>query len=216
MSRYQITLAVICMLAVATGLYAIVRTVLVGADSGVWTLPCFLLCLAFAVLWIIDRRPMMHAAVFRAADFPGWNELSPLQRRCLMLFDWPLFLAIRDREAKRLQDEPLIRVIFEADGVTLHPLEKQHSGRFFLRTIVYAVTLYGLGHISDRGMFYVKRSRVKGVQLLKVDPVIMGHMHQIMQNGDSISTNKLRRAIEYGYILTLPEADRRAYMIAMR
>jgi len=69
--------------------------------------------LAWAAIKIMQRKPMTDEAIFRLKVSPEWRELSPLRRRCMLFLDWPLFLAIRDREAERLLNEPLTRVVFE-------------------------------------------------------------------------------------------------------
>src|SRR3546814_4050249 len=53
----------------------------------------------------------------------------------MMLLDWPLFFAIREREVERFLDQPLTKVVFEPQGVTLVPIESQHTESYFLTKI---------------------------------------------------------------------------------
>src|SRR3546814_14009515 len=87
----------------AAGLFAIVRRVLIGFDGLVWGAFSLMLLLAWAAIGIMRREVMTDEAIFRLKEAPQWRELSPLHRRRMMLLDWPLFFAIREREVERLQ-----------------------------------------------------------------------------------------------------------------
>src|SRR3546814_19025264 len=93
-----------------------------------------LLC-AWAAIGIMRREVMTDEAIFRLKEAPQWRELSPLHRRRMMLLDWPLFFAIREREVERLLDQPLTKAVFEPPGVPLVPIESQHTESCFLTKI---------------------------------------------------------------------------------
>src|SRR3546814_15294737 len=77
-----------------------------------------MLLLAWAAIGIMRREVMTDEAIFRLKEAPQWRELSPLHRRRMMLLDWPLFFAIREREVERLLYQPLTKVVFAPQGVT--------------------------------------------------------------------------------------------------
>jgi hypothetical protein len=100
MSQHQVTFSIICMLSSVLGIFAIVRHVLIGSDGLGWVAFSLTFLLAWLAMKVMRDRPMTDEAIFRLQSAPQWRELSPLRRRCMMLFDWPLFFKIREREAK--------------------------------------------------------------------------------------------------------------------
>lgn len=143
MSLYQIIFSTLRMLAIATGLFALGRTILLGSGGGAWALMSLMSFLAIGASIIINRLPL-HEKYLRFKDAPRWQELSPQRRFALFLFDLPLFFSIRDKEADRLRDEPISRVEFEANCVTLQPVEARHLTWHFLTTIAWHTEHYGL------------------------------------------------------------------------
>ncbi|MEI4507909.1 hypothetical protein WBQ88_09700 [Sphingopyxis sp. CCNWLW253] len=216
MSRYQISLSTVCLLVVATGLYLIAQNVAGGSAPAAWGLFCLLVCLALVIQKIIDRLPMSHEAIFRATNAKPWPELSTAQRHCLVLFDWPLFMAIRYREVERLGTETSFRFTRAGNGITLQPAGEQHIERYFLGTIASGLARYGLRvQLPGRGWDLFNR---KGAELKLVgdDGRIIQYICGKFENGDLISLRNFGEAAEAGYISTLPEIERDAYVMAMR
>lgn len=217
MSRYQATFSIICMLAAATGLYAIVQKIVSGSTSGTWALFCVLGCLALVMTRIIDRLPMTHEAVFRVASAHHWQDLSKFQRYALMFFDLPLFLAIRDREAQRLYCEPLIRVAREAEGITLEPVEGPHGTRFFLKTIASAIAIHGVRARVNLPRLSIVQTEAGKVRLVDGDQRILRYVRDQLADGELVPLRNVVCMVEQGYISTLPENERHTYMMwAMR
>lgn len=217
MSRYQAIFSIICMLAAATGLYAIVQKIVSGSTSGTWTLFCLLGCLALVMTRIIDRLPMTHEAGFRVASAHHWHDLSKFQRYALIFFDLPLFLAIRDREAQRLFCEPLIRVAREAEGITLEPVEGQHGTPFFLKTIASAMAIHGVRTRVDFPRLSIVQAGAGKVRFVDGDQRILRYVRDQLADGELVPLRNVVRMVELGYISTLPENERHTYtMWAMR
>ena len=210
MSRHQITFSILCILCSAAGLFAIVRRVLIGFDGLVWGAFSLMLLLAWAAIGIMRREVMTDEAIFRLKEAPQWRELSPLHRRRMMLLDWPLFFAIREREVERPLDQPLTKVVFEPQGVTLVPIESQHTESYFLTKIASMAETQGLKvHNAIQGIFGLRWAGAKSVKLtwLGSDDRIWNHACSELIDGGSISLRQFRRALEWGYVSTLPEAE---------
>lgn len=211
MSRHQITFSILCILCSAAGLFAIVRRVLIGFDGLVWGAFSLMFILAWAAIRIMQREPMTDEAIVRLKEAPQWRELSPLRRRHMMLLDWPLFFAIREREVGRLLDQPLTKVVFEPQGVTLVPIESQHADAYFLTKIASMAERRGLKvHNATQGIFGPRWAGAKSVKLtwMGSDNRIWNHARNELVDGGSISLRQFDDALEWGYVSTLSEAER--------
>ena len=214
MSRHQLAFSILCILCSVIGLFAIVRHILIGFDGLVGGAFGLMFLFAWAAIRIIRRENVTDEAILRLKNAPQWGEISPIRRHCLMLFDWPLFFAIREREMKRLLDQPLTRVVFDAQGVTLAPLEAQHTEAYFLTQIANAAEGRGLKvRNAIQGIFGPRWASAKTVELtwLESDNLIWSHALDELINGEPVSLRQFRRALEWGYISTLSEEDRSKY-----
>lgn len=217
MSLYQIAFSVTCIFGAVTGLCALARKVLTGTAGEFGTMFSLSVCFALALAWIIGRRPMLHEAVFRVAGSPPWHELTRFQRCYLMLLDWPLFSAIRDKEIQRLWTQPLVRVVVEGDRMTLEPIEGQHRSRFFLSAIARSAARYGLkAAISARGLLYRDRLFLAEIEIVGSDMRMTQYLHDNLSSGDLMSLSLFMRHIENAYASTLPEDQRYVFITAMR
>lgn len=219
MSQRQVTFSILCILCSAIGLFAIVRRVLIGSDGLVWGAFSLMFLLAWVAIKIMRRQPMTDEAIFRLQSAPEWRELSPLRRRCMVLFDWPLFFEIREKEAKRLLDEPLTRVVFEPQGVTLVPIEAQHTDAYFLRTIAGMTERRGLKVRNVvQGIFGPRLIGAQQVELnwLGSDNRIWNHVRNELIDGVPTSLRQFHNALESGYVSTLSEAERYQYYMDNR
>lgn len=217
MSRYQFSLSIVCLLVVATGLYLIAQKVAGEPAPDAWGSFCLLVCLALAIQKIIDRLPMSHEAIFRATNAKPWPKLSTVHRHCLAIFDWPLFREVRYREVQRLGTETLFRFTRAGNGITLQPVGGQHLERYFLRTIASGLARHGLRvQLTDRGWGLFNRKDVAELKMVADDGRIIQHICGKFEDGDLVSLRNFGEAAEVGYISTLPEKERYAYMTAMR
>lgn len=115
---------------------------------------------------------------------------------------------------KRLLDQPLTRVVFDAQGVTLAPLEAQHTEAYFLTQIAIAAERRGLKvRNAIQGIFGPRWGSAKNVELtwLESDSRIWSHARDELVDGEPVSLRQFRRALEWGYISTLSEEDRSKY-----
>jgi len=214
MSRHQLAFSILCILGSAVGLLAIMRRVLIGFDGVVWGGFGLMFLLAWAAMRIIRRQTVADEAIFRLKDAPQWRELSPLRRRLLLLLDWPLFLAIREREMERLRDQPLTRVIFEPEGIILSPIEAQHTEAYFLTGIAAVAEVRGLKvRNAIQGILGPRWAGAKNVELTwsGSDDRIWNHARSDLTDGEPVSLRQFRRVLEWGYISTLSEAERSQY-----
>lgn len=214
MSRDKISFSILCILCSAAGLFAIVRRILLGWDGLVWGAFALMVLSAWAAIKIVQREPITDEAVVRLKQAPQWRELSPLRRRSMMLLDWPLFFAMREREVERLRDQPLTKLVFEPHGVILVPVEAQHTDGYFLTRIAGEAERRGLKvHNAIQGIFGVRWAGAKNVQLtcLGSDDRIWNHARNELIDGGSISLRQFRDALEWGYLSTLSAADRNEY-----
>lgn len=214
MSRHQLAFSILCILCSVTGLFAIVRHILIGFDGLVGGAFGLMFLFAWVAIRIMRCENVTDEAIFRLKNAPQWGELSPLRRHCLMLLDWPLFFAIREREMKRLLDQQLTRVVFDAQGVTLAPLEAQHTEAYFLTQIASAAGGRGLKvRNAIPGIFGPRWASAKNVELtwLESDSRIWSHARDELVDGAPVSLRQFRRALECGYISTLSEGDRSKY-----
>jgi hypothetical protein len=219
MSRHQVTFSILCILGSAIGLFAIIRRIVVGADGFMWAAFSLMFVCAWAAMKVLGRKPITDEAIIRVKSVPEWRELSPLRRRCMALFDWPLFLAIREREAKRLLDEPLTRVVFEAQSVTLVPIEPQHTDAYFLTMIASAAERRGLKvRNAVQGIFGPRLVGAKQIELnwLGSDNRIWNHVRNELIDGEPASLQQFNNALESGYLSTLSEAERYKYYMDNR
>jgi hypothetical protein len=135
----------------------------------------------------------------------------------MMIFDWPLFRAVRDREVQRLVDEPLVRVTGDATGITLQPIELQHLERYFLRAITSAGAQHGLKVQDTESGLGISNPKYAGkIRLAGGDERIIQHVCDKFAHGELVSLRCFADAVEVGYLSTLPEKERYAYMMAMR
>lgn len=208
MSLYQIIFSTLRMLAIATGLFALGRTILLGSGGGAWALMGLMSFLAIGASIIINRLPL-HEKYVRFKDAPRWQELSPQRRFALFLFDLPLFFSIRDKEADRLRDEPLSRVAFEANCVTLQPVEARHLTWHFLTTIAWDTEHYGL-KVSNAnfGKFGLIFPGSKRVQLRGADERIVQYLRAELADGECVSLRLFVAKLRWAYASTLPEKER--------
>ncbi len=214
MSSRQIIFSILCILCSAVGLFAIVRRILLGWDGLVWGAFGLMFISAWAAIKIMQHEPLANDTIFRLKDAPQWRELSPLRRRLMMLFDWPLFFAIREREVERLFDQPLTQVVFAPHGVILVPTEEQHTEGYFLTRIAREAGWRGLKvDNAVQGIFGPRWAGAKCVKLtcLGSDDRIWNHARSELIDGGSISLLQFRDALESGYLSTLSVADRYRY-----
>jgi len=217
MSGYQITLSIIRLLAVATGLYIIGHKLAAGPAPVAWGLFCLLICSALIMHTIIDRLPMSHEAIFRATNARDWSDLSLVQRHCLRLFDLPLFWAIRDREAQRLGADTLFRIACDGNDITLQPADGKHIERYFSKRITFGISRYGLrAQSAEKGFSLFKRTDISELRLAGNDGRIIQYVFDKFSDDDLVSLQSFGEAVEAGYISTLPEMERDAYVMAMR
>lgn len=219
MSRHQLAFSVLCILCSVTGLFAIVRHILVGFDGLVGGAFGLMFLFAWGAIRSLRRENVTDEAFFRLKNAPQWRELSPLRRRSLMLFDWPLFFAIREREMIRLLEQPLTRVMFDAQGVTLAPLEAQHTEAYFLTQIANTAERRGLKvRNAVQGIFGRRWASAKNVELtwLGSDSRIWSYARDELTDGEPVSLRQFRRTLEWGYISTLSEKDRDKYYLESR
>lgn len=210
MSRHQMTFSILCILCSAAGLFAIVRNLLIGFDDLVLGAFSLMFLFAWAAIRIIKREAITDEAVFRLGQAPQWRELSPFRRRLMMVLDWPLFWAIREREVERLMDQPLTKVFFEPQRVKLIPIESQHIEAYFLTKIANMAETRGLKvNNTAQGIFGRRWAGAKSVELtwLGSDDRIWNHARNELVDGGSISLREFDAALEWGYNSTLSEAE---------
>src|SRR3546814_197647 len=109
-----------------------------------------------------------------------------------------------------LLDQPLTKVVFEPQGVTLVPIESQHTESYFLTKIASMAETQGLKvHNAIQGIFGLRWAGAKSVKLtwLGSDDRIWNHACSELIDGGSISLRQFRRALDWGYVSTLPEAE---------
>lgn len=87
MSRQQLAFSILCILCSVTGLFAIVRHILIGFDGLVGGAFGLMFLFAWAAMRIMRRENVTDEAVFRLQNVPQWGELSPLRRHRLMLLE---------------------------------------------------------------------------------------------------------------------------------
>ncbi len=211
MSWRQMSFSVLCILCSVAGLFAIVRDLLIGFDGLVLGVFSLMFLFALAAIRIMQRQAITDEAVLRLGQAPQWRDLSPSRRRRMMLFDWPLFWAIREREVERLLGQPLTRVVLEPQGIKLVPIEPQHTEAYFLTKIGNMAETRGLKvNNATQGIFGRRWAGAKSVDLtwLGSDERIWNNARSELIDGGSISLREFDAALEWGYISTLPEAER--------
>ena len=219
MFRYQVYFSILCVMCSAIGMFAIVRRILIGFDGVVWTAFGMMFVLAWAAIRIMRRQPMIDDAIFRLNSAPAWQELAPLRRYSLMMLDWPLFLAIREREVARLFDEPLTRLVFAARGIALVPVEVQHTAPYFLNAIARVAEGRGLKVCNDvQGVFGPRLIGPKQVELdlSGVDDRICNSLRSEFKDGALTSLRHFNKTLEAGYLSTLSETERNRYFMDNR
>lgn len=189
MTRYQQAISALLVLCSAFGLLGIGRAILVDKDSITWVSFGLMFALAWAARRMIVRMPIAAEASMRLGNAPTWGQLSRTRRRFLLLFDWPLFVKVREREVRRLFDEPLVSLRFDADSVILRPVEALHSDLYFLKRIARAASTYGLEvSNSTQGVFGTQLvpSQVN-LRWCGSDRRIWDHLRDGLQSGVSVS-----------------------------
>lgn len=217
MSGYQVTLSIIRLLAVAIGLWVLVQKLVSETAPVAWGLFCILFCSLLVMHRVIDRLPMSHEAIFRVANTKQWSELSEFQRHGLMLFDLPLFRALRDREHQRLSTEPLFRFTYDRNCIVLQSVTGQQIERYILREIARCAAPYGVrNEKADKDFNIFRQKRTPELRLAADDGRIIHYVGEKFDSGGLISARSFGMALEAAYIMTLPDKGRIPYMWAMR
>ena len=206
MGRYQLTITILLVISAALGLFGIGRAVLVGMDAIAWASLGSMFMFAWAARTMMLRIPVASEATVRLRSSTSWAELSHSKRRLLFWLDWPLFTELRRAEAYRLWSEHLVSVRFDTDGVTLSPLSEIHTEPYFLKVISTAAG-FGLVASSMRGpnVYFNWRG---------ADRRIWDHLNSQIGDSSAVSLRVFKGMLEDGYLSTLSESERSAYLLA--
>lgn len=172
-----------------------------------------MLAFAAAARRFATSRNITDDVVFRLINAPEWRALSQSQRNVMKLLDLSLYLAVRERESRRMFDEELTRLLLTQDGFRLFPIEAEHTAPYFLKAISQAVAIYGIT---------VRRVEVGGSDAKYAEPFVelswlnaavevRDYLRSELNDGATISLSRLRDMILSGFLPTVPADQRHWY-----
>jgi hypothetical protein len=218
MAQYQQGISALSLVISAIGLFAIGRTILIGMDRLAWLGFALFFFLISVVRRMILRTPTAAEASIRLRSASHWSELSPGRRRILRWFDWPLFIAIREREVQRIYEEVRFLIRFEANRVKLLPADELQSHPYFLGRIAQLIATYGLT-VPDKAQGVLGPRFIEPILELEWNGPNRQVWHNLLRTlGSSppLSPQMFKDALEASYVETLPPAERHKFYMDRR
>lgn len=218
MAKYQHAISALLILCSVFSLVGIGRTAMTGWDRITWAAFGAMFVLAWLARRMIMRMPIAAEAGQRARAGPTWSELSPMRRRFLLWFDWPLFIQIREREARRLMDEPIVSATFASNSMALRPLDPSHTEPYFLKWMANAATGYGLKVRNVKEHIFGREIAGNQVELdwSGDDRRIWDYLQATLHDGAPLKLTTFIDTLEAGYLSTLSPAEQHRYFMDRR
>jgi hypothetical protein len=218
MARRQLAFSILCIVGSVAGLFAILRRVLIGFDTVVWVAFGLMFLLVWIAMMVMRYQPVTSEPIVRLQSAPRWQELSFARRHVMLILDWPLFSAIREREAVRLFNEELTCVGLTPSEVILVPLETAHAAPYFLRTVARVAARHGLRINNVMQGVFGPRFKGKKIELSRSgnDDRIWNNLRRALTDGSVISLRQFYNAWESAYLSTLTDDERGRYYAGKR